>query len=548
MRQIPNSKFQIPKKLQTPNPKTVPRPRWSLGFWNLFGIWILRFGISLGSGVWVLGFPSLALAHVGSPNVFFEGQAGPYPIRVIIRPPAVLPGTAQVDVRVDGATNITLQGALWETGTNGAPNPIAAIAVAGETNLFNAAVWLYFSGSYSVHVRVEGNRGGGAAIVPLSSTALRQPSMSPAMAAVLVALGIVLFVGAVWFVGAAATASSEGWNLRARGIAAIAALIFAGAIYAGKIRWQKMDGEFRNNALYKPIPMLANVRTNGNLRLLQLTPTAPTPNAPGWDALVADHGKLMHLFLLREPDFNAFAHLHPVRRDEQTFENILPPLPVGRYQLYAEVTHENGLNETLIASLTLPDPWGRAPQILLSSNMLNEVFCQSPFAIATNAAQPFALDADDSWHTGASASPSSATNAREARLMGGSKMIFQNAGDLVENRETSLRFVVVTPDGQPVPLQPYMGMAGHCVVRRSDGEVFTHLHPVGTISMAAQELFARRERNGSAPPPVSSNTLGNEVALTYAFPRAGAYRVWVQVRTNGRVLTGVFDLNVKPAR
>ena len=455
----------------------------------------------------------------------------------------MLPGVAQVDVRVDGATNITLQATLWEAGTNAAPSPVAAGPVAGETNLFNAVVWLYYAGSYSVHVRVEGNRGGGSAIVPVSSAALRPPSMSVPMAALLVVLGIVLFAGAVWFVGAAARATHG--DIRARIVTIMAVVIFAGAIYAGKIRWQKMDAEFRNNALAKPVPVLATTRTNGNLRLLQLAPTTDTTSTTLWDTLVADHGKLMHLFLLREPDFQAFAHLHPVRRDAQTFENVLPPLPAGDYRLYAEVTHENGLNETLTARLTLPEPSGRAPQMILTSNML-DVICQSPLLLATNSAQPFALDADDSWHTSMGAVPASVTRTNTSRLMGGLNMVFQNAGDLMENRETTLRFTALTPDGQPVPLQPYMGMLGHAVVRRADGEVFTHLHPVGTISMAAQELFARRE-GGQLTNTVVSSPVG-EVSFPYAFPRPGDYRLWVQIRTSGRVLTGVFDVQVKPAR
>ncbi len=36
----------------------------------------------------------------------------------------------------------------------------------------------------------------------------------------------------------------------------------------------------------------------------------------------------------------------------------------------------------------------------------------------------------------------------------------------------------------------------------------------------------------------------NEVAFPYAFPRAGNYRVWVQVRKGGRILTGAFDAPV----
>jgi hypothetical protein len=136
-------------------------------------------------------------------------------------------------------------------------------------------------------------------------------------------------------------------------------------------------------------------------------------------------------------------------------------------------------------------------------------------------------------------------------------MVCQFPSELVENRETSLCFAVFAPNGDPVPLEPYMGMLGHAVVRRSDGQVFTHLHPLGTISMAAQSILSRRdsiptpEGVSSQPQPptpshVSTGPL-NEVAFPYAFPRAGDYRLWVQVRTGARVLTGVFDVTVHPA-
>src|SRR5258706_4739704 len=127
----------------------------------------------------------------------------------------------------------------------------------------------------------------------------------------------------------------------------------------------------------------------------------------------------MHFFLMHEPDFNAFPHLHRVRRDRRTLENVLPPLPPGAYQLYAEITHENGLSQTLISKVLLPAPSGRAPQLLPSSNMLNEVFCQSVFAPMTNASQPFALDADDSWHTGAAPPSRSDSPTQTSPLMGG---------------------------------------------------------------------------------------------------------------------------------
>jgi hypothetical protein len=472
----------------------------------------------------------------------------------------VLPGTAQVDVRVDGASTVTLQAALWEAGTKGAPEPVVATAVAGETNLFNGVVWLFFSGSYGIHIRVEGKSGVGTVAVPLNSTALRPPTMSASLAALLIVLGVLLFVGAVWFVTVAAREGalepgvipSQRARVRARGVAVLVTVGLAAAIWAGKTRWQKMDAEFRANALYAPSPVSASVRTSDKLHLLQLSPDLERPNAPAWDTLVADHGKLMHLFLLRAPDFNVFAHLHPVRRDALNFQNVLPALPAGQYALYGEITHENGLSQTLVTNVTLPEPLSPAPQMLLTSNMLNEVFCQSPLTATANGTQPFALDADDSWHLNANATRSPRFDRRESPLMGGLKMVFQNQDELVENRQTLLRFALFKADDEPAPLQPYMGMSGHCVIRRSDGAVFTHLHPLGTISMAAQQALMQREGVQTLPATnsIASGVFSqsNETTFPYAFPRSGNYRLWVQVRRNGRVLTGVFDVEVKPAK
>lgn len=45
-----------------------------------------------------------AFAHVGSPDVYYEGDAGPYHLLVTVRPPAMIPGVAQVEVRSTSGT------------------------------------------------------------------------------------------------------------------------------------------------------------------------------------------------------------------------------------------------------------------------------------------------------------------------------------------------------------------------------------------------------------------------------------------------------------
>lgn len=483
---------------------------------------------------------SAAQAHIGSPNVVFDGQAGPNPVRVIIRPPAAIPGLARVSVHSDGAKNVSVQ---ITTGGGTAPPSVRANPVTEAPGLFQADMWLWYFGPCVVRVTVEGSRGSGIAAVPLNAAVTQNPSMPRELEAGLVILALILLVGAAAITGAAARESALAPDAlttandckRGRVAALLALFVLATGIAGGSLRWQTMDREFRHNALTRPQPVATGIVDAGTVNLLRLEPLADQ-TLPGWDTLMADHGKLMHLFLIREPGAAIFAHLHPVRRNARTFEAVLPALPAGNYSLYAEITHEDGRNDTLVARVDLPAPRDFVPQ----PSPPDDTWCKSPAGLETDAPQPEALDRDDSWSAAASA-----VDSRVSELPGGLRMAFQNAGGLIANRDTSLRFAVFSPEGEMAPLRPYMGMLGHCVVRRKDGTVFTHLHPAGTISMAMEEKLSAQESTSAAIAPTPA-PVGREVIFPYAFPRPGEYRLWAQVCTGGRVLTGVFDVNVAP--
>src|SRR4029079_13954030 len=51
----------------------------------------------------LLFFTFAAKAHVGSPDVFYDGMVGPYPARLTLRLPSVVPGRAEISVRVQDA-------------------------------------------------------------------------------------------------------------------------------------------------------------------------------------------------------------------------------------------------------------------------------------------------------------------------------------------------------------------------------------------------------------------------------------------------------------
>jgi hypothetical protein len=130
-------------------------------------------------------------------------------------------------------------------------------------------------------------------------------------------------------------------------------------------------------------------------------------------------------------------------------------------------------------------------------------------------------------------------------------MVWEKEGPLHENREAPLRFKVVDATGKPMALQPYMGMLGHAAIRRDDGTVFAHLHPVGTISMASQEFFTTgATAAASTDEPVDHSKhlaaadTPERISFPYEFPKAGGYRMWVQVKSDEQVMTGVFDFDV----
>ncbi len=485
----------------------------------------------------ITGIALPARGHIGSPNVFYQGAAGPYEVLVSIQPPEVVPGRAQINVRVQkgGVTKVTALPVRWDAGRKGAPPPDEAQPVKGETNLFSTELWLMDFGAYSVFVDVEGAQGKGTAIVPLNSVAQRRLPMPKSYAVGFLVAGFILVTLLVCVIGAAVresvlapgTPCDPVRRRRGRLGMAGAAILLSLALMRGNAWWSEVDAHFRNNRLFKPIEVETELRQVDSATVLTLETDPSDREWRDHTPLVADHGKLMHLFLIRTNDMQGFAHLHPQQVSPGRFESPLPRLlPHGVYSVYAEVTHESGLARTLISEVSIPQrdtPNGER-------------------------------DPDDSWWTEEALLPHPSIvsvtgtdgTAQEVTRVKELSFVRLNAEPLLARRDVQLRFDVLASDGAPAPLEPYMGMWSHAVVRSQDGTVFTHLHPSGTISMTAQELFARRERGEDLRKPIDvmCGRPERELVFPYMFPKAGNYRTWVQVKSGGEVATAAFDLNV----
>lgn len=474
---------------------------------------------------------SVAWSHIGSPNVFFEGEAGPYPVRVTIRPPGVVPGLAEIFVRVsaDDVVTVSVQPVRWDAGKEGAPPPDRANPVSGDEQLYSAELWLMTGGSYSVRVGVGGAGGSGVVIVPVLSLATRRYTMPPWMGVLLAGLGGLLFVGGLSIMGAAvresvlppSQAPSPQSRQRGRRVMLGSTVVLGLAVFGGKLWWDTVDDEYLSR-MYAAPHVTTTARIEQGQRLLRLSIDDLAWQQGRWSPLIPDHGKLMHMFLIREPRLDSFAHIHPVSIDADTFDVVLPPLPEGRYQVYADVTHESGFAQTLSNWVDIP----AAPSSSTHGHVLS-------------------ADADDSWSV--SEPIHETTDMSSFPFNDGFTITWEQDGQPIRvGQDLSLRFVVTRPDGTPAALEPYMGMFGHAALRRHDGTVFVHLHPTGTISMAAQQFFLAREKAEKTSDPHMQALTQDKgaVSFPYAFSQPGRYRIWVQVKTTGRVLTGVFDTQV----
>jgi hypothetical protein len=518
------------------------------------GRWVRQTG----SRLVIVGAIALVVsAHVGSPDTYFEGAAGPYPVRVIVRSPGVVPGLAQITVRL-----LSLQGVprrvlvlplYWDPRTAVPPPADVAERVPGDSTLYSAALWLMTGGSYSVQVTVEGSAGSGTALVPVMAVATRRLVLDTPLAAALLALGLLLCVGAVTLIGAAVRESGlapgavpdRRRTLHSRVAMGVASVVLALALLGGRAWWNGVDAAYRT-ALFQPLHATASVRTAAGARVLRLAidDTSWANPKRQWTPLVPDHGHLMHLFLVRDSTLDAFAHLHPLPLDSIMFETDLPPLPPGRYRAYADIVHESGFAQTLVSTVDVPS--------------------------AAGAWRP--SDADDAWIEGVAGS------SVVSKLADGSTMSWQReSAPIVVDQDAPLRFVVTEAGGQPATLDPYMGMPGHLMLARDDGAVFVHLHPAGTISLAALETFTLRQpgdtirgrlamrlaatekasaQRGAVPDramPMSGLDreplpASGSLSFPYAFPKSGHYHIWVQVKRSGRILTGAFAADVQPAR
>ena len=349
------------------------------------------------------------------------------------------------------------------------------------------------------------------------------------------------------------------------------ALVILVLLLAGGWHWWSVDEQnFRRSLREGAWPDLAaTVETAGRQRILHLVLGDKTFKPDYAFQLLRDHGKLIHLFLIREPAHDVFAHVHPVQRGGKTFDLALPELPEGDYKILCDFTlSESGLSSTATGSVHLPPSPAQAAQPAVGSVLVDGAWVHLP-PVSTEAAPEagggtLEADADDSWAgVNAVAPPAKPTEEVRCALPGGRQAIWKAHPPLRAKHDAHLEFTFCDAAGQQLALEPYMGMMSHAAVLRADGKIFAHLHPTGNYSMAAQSFFTTkiaREEAGGTPVPrprprwtipkwttvPQGGAAGSSIVLPYEFPAPGDYQIWVQIKTGGQVLTAAYATTVAP--
>lgn len=466
-----------------------------------------------------------AFAHVGSPNVYLESDAGPYHLLLTVNPPPMIPGIAQVELRVTSGTVASISIApVYVNGKDQglAPTPDSMVRSANDLEWFTGKVWLMESGAWEIRVEVKGPQGMGKLAVPVPAFARRTLPMQRSLGALLFVLMLFLSVGVVSIAGAAAregvlapgTVPSSGNRHLGRVAMVVATALVVTLLALGNWWWNAQASDLKHNMLYSPPPLNVSFDGKAQLTLRIQEDFWHKTRKDQWSMeLIPDHGHLMHVFLLRVPSMDRFYHLHPEQTSDGTFTLSLPAVPFGEYKIFADIVRGTGFPETLVAEIGLPDVKGEP------------------------------LSGDDSG-TVAPTFESSAPTMTVSPLLGGDCMIWErDAATLKAGQATWLRFRLEDSQRRPLnDLEPYMGMAGHAEFVRSDFSVFAHIHPAGSVPMAS--LMIAQKDSGLLMDHGSAYPFPAEVSFPYGFPQPGNYRLFVQVKRNGQIETGVFDAHV----
>jgi hypothetical protein len=467
-----------------------------------------------------------AAAHIGSPHIYLEDNAGPFPVVAVVHMPPAIPGEADLQLRLqDRAPGEEVEVSVREVppqGVSHAPDWIPARESKVDRNFLTAPIPLMRFGVWKAQVRVRGERGEGMIEITVPAKRPNPGVMKLQLSGFLGTL-VVLLLGSGWTMlvtmrrdavhppGVEPSAADRRAGVRIATVGMGIVVAWMGFI---GFSWFNADVAHRRmgipglqgtlNVLNPPV--LAGKPVSAELVVRDRRDAAVTD-------LVEDRGRLMHLVVVDRPGGTYMLHAHPTMVQPGKFNVRFVPPEAGRYTLLGDVVQESGEGQTVTATLDVQA--GRPTRT------------------------PATVDAEDAYSF-QPAMQEAVVGAITSDVGDGLVMRFVDPDPISLERGEFYRLTFQLEDeqGQVVgPLEPYDSGDGHMIVLRHDEQVYTRLYPTGSPA------GGRVSGSGGVAAPAAADTA--RVSFPYGFPERGTYRCWVQVKYLGRIRTGVFDVAIR---
>ncbi|MFC9689229.1 hypothetical protein ACFTSF_11860 [Kribbella sp. NPDC056951] len=261
-----------------------------------------------------------------------------------------------------------------------------------------------------------------------------------------------------------------------------------GAPPGSALRADAADGSAPNGRPYVNLRLRtepANPQTGQDFDLV-LNLTDGSTGRPA-DDLVAHHAALIHTVITSQ-DGREFRHVHPVRTAPGVLTVRMSVRTPGKHLMYAEFERADSGAQLVSGSFHVAG--SRLPAPSVEADGVDVQVALSPKRVV--AQRPVTIQAE------------------------------------------------VSADGRPArDLQPWLGMAGHLVIRDAEGNFFGHVHELTSMAAQAQRAATRA--------PLQDETVAREgptLRFTYTFPAPGRYLVWVQFARAFRIHTVPLTIDV----
>ncbi|MDP4506907.1 hypothetical protein [Nonomuraea turcica] len=411
--------------------------------------------------------PAAAHGRSGETDVRFAQTISGMEITVVVRASVRVPSPLQVDVVVHGpGQGGRLDLALRSVAGGGASSGSVRVE-AGRPGMYPVVLSVARVGPHELELRAGAER----SVLPFAVLVPRTPLWEVVVYAAFACAAVAL-IGAL--VGAAMSrrvvAAGFGGGFAVAVVVAFTAGLlspwFAPSVPEGAPAPDALLGRPNAQPVIEVLPERPARRSAFVLRVELYDGSTGRPA----DDLVEHHAALSHMVVTSQ-DGTYFRHVHPIRTGPGTYEVRLRAEEAGRHLVYAEFERADAGGQLVSGEFTVGEP-GRPPSV-----------------------------------------------AEPARPAAG-------PGPPVTEpvRPVAGRPVRITLDAGTADLQPWLGMAGHLIVRSEDGGYLGHVHEAR--SMGAEK-----------PPDESVARFGPGLEFIFSFPRPGRYLAWIQYARNYEIVT-----------